>query len=245
MRLIRDAWKARRWRDDQGVALAVVAAMVDGDGQFNPRIIPALPRAFFDANEITPEALAKELSGALDQYRVRSGSPTLIPIEEIDSFSRASEVSAVEVATISHPLKLPEMEVKRLVAKIIGEPYIPKDWGGEADDLFSTRVRLHDRPTGTTFIFKGPAKKGTLTLASLGANGDQLDRMLTQEASLFVVQHCDAIAASVRRHLARGIIALRAAGKEDAVGSVWDGSDCARLFLAHGTIDRATGALKA
>jgi hypothetical protein len=78
----------------------------------------------------------------------------------------------------------------------------------------------------------------------MGRNGDQLDRMLQQPADLFVIQHCDAISAAVRRHLRRGIIALRATGHERAVGSVWDGSDCARLFVAHGMIDQKTGSLK-
>lgn len=37
------------------------------------------------------------------------------------------------------------------------------------------------------------------------------------------------------------VLARRAKGSPSAVGSLWDGSDCARLFVAHGLIDVATG----
>lgn len=218
--------------------------MVDGNGQFAPELLSRLPQNFFEANDVARTAVGAELNRALDGYQVGQRHPALISIEEIDTFRQAAEIPSGDVTAISHPLQLPERDVKRLVAGIIGESSVPKDWGGESDDLYSTRVRVGGRPTPTSFIFKGPAKAGALTLAALGKNGDQLDRMLNQEARLYVVQHCDVVDPSVRRHLARGIIALRAAGKEDAVGSVWDGNDCARLFVAHGLLDRGTGKLR-
>jgi hypothetical protein len=180
----------------------------------------------------------------LQGLQVGSEQPELIPIDAIDSFRRAAEVSPQSVAAISRPLALPERDVKRLVAEIIGEPYVAADWGGEADDLSSDRVLLGGRRVATSFIFKGPGEKGTLTLAKMGRNGDQLDRMLSQPADLFVIQHCEAVSTAVRRHLRRGIIALRATGNKRAVGSVWDGSDCARLFVAHGMIEPQTGVLR-
>src|SRR5258708_32565307 len=218
--------------------------MAEVGGLFDQHRITSVPIAFYDSNGISANEVVGEVTRALSGVEVATERPELIPINEIDSFSRAVEVPASAVVSISQPLKLAERDVKRLVAEIIGEPYIGADWGGEADDLMSDRVILGSRRVPVSFIFKGPAKRGALTLAMMGRNGDQLDRMLQQPADLFVIQHCDAISASVRRHLRRGIIALRATGHERAVGSVWDGSDCARLFVAHGMIDQKTGSLK-
>lgn len=244
MRLILDAFKARRWSDEAGAALGIAAQMAEVGGPITPQMIATVPRRFYDANEAGPDDVFRELARALHGLDVASSRPELIAIDDIDSFCRAAEVPASTVVAISRPLELPEREVKRLVAEIIGEPYAGADWGGEADDLSSDRVLLGSKRVPTSFIFKGPAKPGTLTLATLGRNGDQLDRMLEQPADLFVVQHCNAVSAAVRRHLRRGIIALRATGNKRAVGSVWDGSDCARLFAAHGMIDRLTGSLR-
>ena len=238
-----DAFKSRRWSDEAGAALDIATQMAEGGGPFARHMTASIPRRFLDANGISSEDVVEEVARALNGVQVASDRPELIVINEIDSFSAAADVPASAVVAISRPLKLAEREVKRLVAEIIGEPYVGADWGGEADDLMSDRVLLGSHRVPTSFIFKGPAKRGALTLAMMGRNGDQLDRMLQQPAQLFVIQHCDAVSSAVRRHLRRGIIALRATGNPRAVGSVWDGSDCARLFVALGKIDRATGAL--
>ncbi len=160
---------------------------------------------------------------------------------EIDSFSLASTVDAGRVREISRPLPLREAVVKRIIARIIGEPFVGKDWGGERDDLFTTRVVLSGRSTPTSLILKGPGHKGPLTLAALGKAGDQLERMTHQPADLFVIQHCDEVKPAVRMHLTHFIRSLRSSSNPRAIGSIWDGSDCARLFLAHGFIDPKTG----
>lgn len=37
------------------------------------------------------------------------------------------------------------------------------------------------------------------------------------------------------------VLARRSEGNENVVGSVWDGADCARLFVAEGLLDPETG----
>ncbi len=96
---------------------------------------------------------------------------------------------AEQVAGFANPLVLPERVVKHLLARLLGEPFVPNDWGGEHDDLYTTRVTLNDRPTPTSFLLKGAGLKGMLTPSRLGKNGDQLTRMLRQPADLFIVQH--------------------------------------------------------
>lgn len=91
-----------------------------------------------------------------------------------------------------------EKEVKDAFAGIIGEPEVPKDWGGEQFDLWTTNaVSVQGQPLRTAFAFKGPAKFSPMTIATLGKNGDQIDRLAQTAADLMVVQHCHAITAPV------------------------------------------------
>lgn len=95
----------------------------------------------------------------------------------------------------------------------------------------------------TSFVLKGPAKRGELTPADYGKNGDQLQRSFTQPASLHVIQANASIAPSVRE-LANGLVLnARSQGDGRAVASVWDGTDTARILAAYGYIDAKDGTL--
>lgn len=168
----------------------------------------------------------------------------LVEMGEIDSFRRMLDVPAAQVAGFANPLDLPERIVKHLLARLLGEPFVPNDWGGEHDDLYTTRVTFDGRPTPTSFLLKGPGLKGLLTPSRLGKNGDQLTRMLRQPADLFIVQHVGPVSPAVRQQLQDAIVARRTHGYTAAVGSVWDGVDTARLFVAHGYLDPHTGKLR-
>jgi hypothetical protein len=169
---------------------------------------------------------------------------SLVEMGEIDSFRRALAVPAEQVAGFANPLVLPERVVKHLLARLLGEPFVPNDWGGEHDDLYTTRATLNDRPTPTSFLLKGAGLKGMLTPSRLGKNGDQLTRMLRQPADLFVVQHVGPVSPAVRQQLQDAVVARRTHGHTAAVGSVWDGVDTARLFVAHGYLEPHTGNLR-
>jgi hypothetical protein len=73
--------------------------------------------------------------------------------------------------------EMKEEEVKTAFAEIIGEPFIPKDWGGETSDLSTSRLTMNGAPLTAGFAFKGPAQRGTLQIASMGKNGDQAIRL--------------------------------------------------------------------
>lgn len=160
----------------------------------------------------------------------------LIPIDAIDSFAAVRDVSPEQVSAVASPLALPERTVKAFIASIIGEPYVPKDWGGEGNDLFTDRIVLDGRRTSTAFLLKGSGTAGRLTIKRLGANGDQLIRMAASSADLLVVQHVGPIDDAVRTNLV-DLVRARRADRPRLVGSVWDGVDCARLLLAFGLID--------
>jgi hypothetical protein len=169
-------------------------------------------------------------------------SDRLIPMVEIDSFARAQHVYPSVVASFANPLDLLEQTVKLLIARILGEPYVPKDWGGETDDLFTPRVTLKGRSASASFALKGPGAAKTLHPNQLDKRGDQVDRMLAQPADLYVVAHTGSVSTSIRRQLNDGITARH--GHRRALGSIWDGSDLARLFIAHDFLDPDTGILR-
>ncbi len=57
-------------------------------------------------------------------------------------FKFASRFLRRSVRVLEPLRKVPEEKVKEAFAEIIGEPTVPKDWGGERSDLFSSRVEL-------------------------------------------------------------------------------------------------------
>lgn len=125
---------------------------------------------------------------------------------------------------------VPERAVKGAFAEIIGEPTVPKDWGGERPDLFTSRVVIDGERISAAFAFKGPAEFKPLTLAGLGKNGDQIDRLFSEPADLLVFQHCHEITPPVRA-------TMRAYAQQIGNPRLFcliDGYDTARLFRAYG-----------
>jgi hypothetical protein len=197
--------------------------------------------AFLAHNETDAHTVGEAFGAAL--ATVPWIDPRLvIGIEEIDTFAMTASVAAADVAAFARPLDLPERTVKLLVAAIIGEPYVPKDWGGEGNDLYTDNVRLGATRIGAAFLLKGSGTAGTLTVRKLGKNGDQIIRMAQSPADLLVVQHVDRIDEAVRTTLMNAVLAKRQASSA-AVGSIWDGVSCARLFVAHGYLDATSGHL--
>lgn len=122
-----------------------------------------------------------------------------IHIDSIDTFSKVTDYRPKFTQASLDALKgIPEEAIKGAFAEIIGEPTVPKDWGGERSDLYSTQVRVDGRRTSTAFAFKGPSKFRPMTMAELGKNGDQIDRLYTEPAELLILQHCHEVTHPVR-----------------------------------------------
>lgn len=109
-----------------------------------------------------------------------------ITINDVDSFSR---VRRVKSSAKSLPAKMSERQFNDGVKAIIGEPGNFKDWGGETSDLFSTRLELYGKRRRAAFGFKGPGLAGPLTPGRMGTNGDQIQRLFSEPADVFFVQH--------------------------------------------------------
>lgn len=120
----------------------------------------------------------------------------------VDQFHEVDFTSRLTKKDLEQLRDVPESQVKGWFAEIIGEPEVPKDWGGEQFDLWSSRLTIDGQPMHAAFAFKGPAKFHPMVIADLGKNGDQIDRLAQTDADLLVVQHCHAITAPVVNMLA-------------------------------------------
>lgn len=154
-----------------------------------------------------------------------------VHVSEIDSFDKTQAAQdRLTKASLSRLKDVPEVDIKTAFAEIINEPMVPKDWGGEASDLFSSRVALDGKRISTAFLFKGPAKFRPMTPADLGKNGDQIGRLFSEPADLLILQHCHEVTSAVRKQ-------MRAYAQQ--MGNprrfcIIDGYDTLRVLKAYG-----------
>ena len=114
---------------------------------------------------------------------------------EIDQFSG---IEAIQSEASPAKLKnIPEKVIKEVIASLLNEGNIPKDWGGESSDLYTRNVRISGEQMRTAFLLKGPAKFHSMKVSDLGKNGDQIKRLYDEPADLFVLQHCHYVTAAV------------------------------------------------
>ncbi len=119
--------------------------------------------------------------------------------DSIDNFSRVRDIPQPRSKKVLEQLRdIPENDVKQAFAEILSEQTVLKDWGGERSDLFTTHIKLNNERISTAIAFKGPAKFHPMTVADLGKNGDQIDRLFTEPADLLILQHCHEIMPPVR-----------------------------------------------
>jgi hypothetical protein len=147
----------------------------------------------------------------------------------IDSFEKVRELPAPGKAHLEAVLRMSEDDVKRAFAEIIGEPFVPKDWGGERSDLITSRLVIDKQPTSAAFIFKGPSVSGTMHPSNMGKRGDQLIRAFDEPVDMVVVQHCSAIANSVVRTAEALAYDLRRPRRYCII----DGADTAQILRAY------------
>ena len=153
-----------------------------------------------------------------------------IYISQIDSFEAAWTARNPSVEQLESLRHIPETAVKEAFASIIGEPFVPNDWGGEISDLTSTQLVVEGIRTSAAFAFKGPSKFHPLTVADMGKNGDQIFRLFNEPADLLVVQHCHKITSPVRAH-------MRAFATQPGRGRMFcliDGADTFKILRAYG-----------
>lgn len=116
---------------------------------------------------------------------------------QVQQFSKIAEQKGPSRRDLEALRAVPERQVKEWLAEIIGEGRIPKDWGGEQSDLYTSRLVVDGEPVAAAFLLKGPAQFRAMTVKALGKNGDQIERLYQEPADLLVVQHCHEITPQV------------------------------------------------
>jgi hypothetical protein len=171
-------------RQKRAFVLGLITDISDGIIKLVPYVI---------ANIISPSSEVPGWSG-------RWWNHLEIHLDSIESFAAVTTTQRLlSKQTLESLRSVPEKDIKAAFAEIINEPMVPKDWGGESSDLFSSRLLFDGNRTSTAFLFKGPAAFKPMTLAELGKNGDQISRLFDEPADLFVLQHCHEVTSAVRK----------------------------------------------
>lgn len=158
-----------------------------------------------------------------------------IRVEDTDTFAKIRPMRRPTKQQFSVLRDIPESKIKSSFAEILEEEEVPKDWGGERSDLFTSLLRVKGERRTAAFLFKGPAGGSLfkpMEIAHLGKRGDQIERLASEPADVLVVQHCHSILAPVRSM-------LRAFANQ--VGNqrrycIVDGADTYRILKAYGKI---------
>ncbi len=151
-----------------------------------------------------------------------------ISIDDVDTFSKVNEVKNVILGP-----RLYENKLKNALKTIIGEPGEFQDWGGETDDLYSTRLKIQGKRLRVAFGLKGRATTGILTPKKMGKNGDQIQRLFKSAAEVFFVLYQGQIDESVIYQMQQFAIAKSVTEGTRIYFGVIDEKDVARLIAAY------------
>jgi hypothetical protein len=130
---------------------------------------------------------------------------------------------------------IPEVTIKQWFAEIIRQPHVPLDWGGETSDLWTANLHIGGSgrvPVRAAFIFKGPAAFHPMTIADLGRNGDQIDRLFHEPADLLILQHCHHVRAEVHNMMEKYAADFR----DPKRYSIIDGVSTLQILRAYGKL---------
>lgn len=183
----------------------------------NPKKLAAFPTKYSQKIQIVKVSAPKAL--------IRTAT---ITVDAVDSFSKVKGIRKVTGLG-----GMSESRFKQGIQRVVGEQGQFKDWGGETSDLWTTRVRLKGRRVAAAFAFKGPGMKGLLVPGKLGKNGDQIQRLFTEDADIFFVQYVGQIAPTVIQQMAVFAQAKSLSTGRKIYYGVIDGEDSARIVAGY------------
>ena len=167
---------------------------------------------------------AIKISLPIKAYKIKR-----ITIDDIDSFSRVRRIKPGEVKDSLMYERIFKNGMKRLLK----ETGSFVDWGGETNDLFSTRILLRKKRLAVAFQFKGRGTKGRLIPKYMGKNADQIQRLFTSPADVHIIQYCGQIDESIIKQLEAFATFKSAHEMRTIYFGVIDGIDTARLIKAY------------
>jgi hypothetical protein len=110
-----------------------------------------------------------------------------ITVDSIDNFVKVRKISPSKVRNFA-PKRLKENVFKYGIAHILGDQGTFTDWGGEKSDLYSDFVLIGGKRVRAAIAFKGIATRPPLTIKKLGKNADQIPRLFSSAAEVFLIQ---------------------------------------------------------
>lgn len=153
-----------------------------------------------------------------------------ISIDDIESFAKVKDI---KFTPSNHDTLIPESVIKRGLQKILGEEGTFQDWGGETDDLFSTRMVLSGKRVNVAFGLKGKGTSGKLTPKRMGKHGDQVQRLFRAPADVFMVQHLEQIDESIIEQMKAFATVKSMYENKIVYYGIIDGQDTCRLISAY------------
>lgn len=187
-----------------------------------------------------PTKQEPRVSGAAVTYQITVArshpQPQEITVDDIEAFAavRGSTAGTVDLT------KTLESHVKQFLNRVIGESNEFTDWGGEKNDIYTSRLRFRGARRTAAFAIKGRGTKGTLTPKKMGKNGDQVTRLLASEASVFFVVYHGKVDQAIHEQMRAHGIGRAVAGNR-VYYCVIDGNDLARLATAYAADFEAAG----
>src|SRR4030043_1668803 len=162
------------------------------------------------------------------RYPSKSFDVVRLTVDDIDSFSK---IRLVKNEVQSKPID--EKWFKEGIKKIIGEAGEFTDWGGEKNDLYTTRVTVKGKRISAAFAFKGRGKKGILKPNMMGKNGDQILRLFQTDADLYILQYWAQTDQSIHEQMNSFAIQKSALNRKRIYYCVIDGLDTTRLLEGY------------
>lgn len=151
-----------------------------------------------------------------------------ITIDNIDSFAKVLGLKPNQ-----NLLPIDEKKFKEGLQKVLDEQGIFEDWGGESDDLFSTRLIMGGERKNVAFGLKGKGTTGILTPKKMGKRGDQVQRLFRAPADVFLVQYWGQIDESILEQMKYFAISKSVLEARKIYYGIIDGQDTARILAAY------------
>jgi len=151
-------------------------------------------------------------------------------IDDIDSFTAVRKIRSSAIAGY---IPIDEKQFKLGIQKLLGEQGKFTDWGGEKNDLLTSRIYLGGQRIAAAFAFKGRGMRGALTPAKMGKNGDQIQRLFESAAKIFFLQYWAGIDERVREQVQAFATLTSLRLGEKILFCLIDGGDTARLIQAY------------
>jgi hypothetical protein len=150
-----------------------------------------------------------------------------VKCDDFDEFAKVRRIRKAPAQIVS------ESTFKKGIQKLTGETGKFQDWGGERNDLYTSKIRLRGKRRSIAFAFKGPGTSGVLTPRKLGKHGNQIQRLFLSPAEIYVVQYCGQIHEDILEQMNTFATAKSVRENKQVWYAVIDGDDTNRLLQAY------------